>query len=592
LPLEIDAPILSRPQGAIREVGMGAEGNNQVRSEARWIGDPRRPAMAWFSLPATGRPVSGVVVVPAVGYQWWSTHRTQRVLAEQLAAQGHLVVRIDLDGTGDSAGEATDPGRLRAWRLSIAAAVAQLRASGCETVSVVGTRLGGTLALLDGARHGADAIALWAPVVSGRRWARELRMLGEALPDGDGVATAGVVFSEATLAELGGLSATDVAAAPAARVLVVDAQPDAKLVAHLRALDGVVVDTRAVEGGERALDVPTEEATVPEAVVDAIAGWLGTAPARGDDDLAERTDAPPAHAHAAAIPWRGGVVKEAVRRVGGLIAIETAPEAPATGATLVFLNTGSEPHVGPGRAWVELTRTLALAGLVCVRADWRGWGESPDADRAPGRPYDPHTVTDTITLVESLRAAGHRDVVLVGLCASAWVALRAVLAVGSDALAGVIAINPQLYWQPGDPVEALLTDTRRRRAEEIAAIEDGAASGRWDAEDAAGARPWAATWLDALAAADIPITMLFAEGDDGLRFLQTRHAARLAAAQASGTVVVAELPEIDHALHRAWTRGRVAEAIAGAAAGVAAAAAAGVSARRVETAGPAVPRAV
>jgi alpha-beta hydrolase superfamily lysophospholipase len=545
---------------------MEAEGDNEVRSEARWIGDPRRPAMAWFSLPATGRPVSGIVVVPAIGYQWWSTHRTQRALAERLAAQGHLVVRIDLDGTGDSAGEATDPGRLRAWRLGISAAVAQLRASGCETVSLVGTRLGGTLALLDGARHDADAIALWAPVVSGRRWARELRMLGEAVPDGegDGVATAGVVFSEATLAELGDLSATDVAAAPAPRILVVDAQPDGKFVAHLSALEGVVVDARAVAGGERALDVPTEEATVPAAVVDAIAEWLGTAPAGSDDeDGGEPADAPPAHG--AAIPWRGGVVEEVVHCVGGLTAIETAPETPPTGATLVFLNTGSEPHVGPGRAWVELARTLALAGHVCVRADWRSWGESPDGDRAPGRPYDPHTVTDTITLVEALRAAGHRDIVLVGLCASAWVALRAVLAVGAEALAGVIAINPQLYWQPGDPVEALLTDTRRRRAEEIAAIDAGAASGRWDAEDAAGERPWAAAWLDALASGGVPITMLFAEGDDGLHFLQTRHAARLAAAQAGGTVVVAELPEIDHALHRAWTRGRVAEAIAGAA---------------------------
>ena len=45
-------------------------------------------------------------------------------------------------------------------------------------------------------------------------------------------------------------------------------------------------------------------------------------------------------------------------------------------------------------------------------------------------------------------AAGHERVVVFGLCASAWIALRAVL----DApVAGVIALNPQLYWKPGDP---------------------------------------------------------------------------------------------------------------------------------------------
>jgi pimeloyl-ACP methyl ester carboxylesterase len=515
---------------------------------ARWVDDA---TMLWLSGPAGGRARSGVVVLPPLGYQWWSAHRTHRVIAERLAAAGHLVARVDYDGTGDSAGEASDPDRVGAWRASVAAAASELRALGCSSVSLVGTRLGGTLALLDGAELEVEAIALWAPVTNGRRWARELRMLGEAVPGDEGaVATAGVVFTGATLEEVGALSTAALDRAPAARVLIADGRPDAKLAAQLGEL-GCAVETAVVDGGERALDEPTEDAVVPEEVVAAIVSWLGAGVVEGEAGPLDEAEV--------RMPWRDGVVTETVMRVGPqqLLAIRTESAAAAPGPALVFLNTGSEPHVGPGRAWVELTRTLALAGHTCIRADWRGWGESPDGGHAPGRPYDPHTVGDTIALVAGLEAEGFEDIILVGLCASAWVALRAALDVR---VAGVVAINPQLYWQPGDPVEATLAETRRRRTEEIDAIRSGMESGRWDAEDHAGDRPWAAAWLDGLTAIEIPITMFFAEGDDGIEFLTTRHSLRLAAAREAG-ISITELPDIDHPLHRFWTRDTVAQAI-------------------------------
>jgi hypothetical protein len=112
-----------------------------------------------------------------------------------------------------------------------------------------------------------------------------------------------------------------------------------------------------------------------------------------------------------------------------------------------------------------------------------------------------------------------------------WVALRAVL---ETIVAGAVAINPQMYYLPGDPLDATPADTRRRRRQEIADIEAGAASGRWDAEGRAGDRPWAAQWLDGLVATQVQITMLFGAADDGLEFLRTRHGRRLGHAEAAG----------------------------------------------------------
>jgi alpha-beta hydrolase superfamily lysophospholipase len=534
----------------------------------RWVGPPDRPALMWVSAPEGGASTSGVLVLPPLGYQWWSTHRTLRVLAETLAQDGHLVARLDYDGTGDSAGDQWDGGRVAAWRRSVADAVGDLRAQGCRHIGVVGVRLGGGLALIDGHELGADAIALWAPVSNGKRWARELRLLAEEVPaaedllEGGTVSSAGIVFSAQTLADLNDVSAANLTAAPAPRALIVDEQPDGKLAGLLAAL-GVDVEARSVAGRATALDVATEDAIVPMEVVEAIRDWFGA----GAPELAgpPAAPAPAAAAATARIAWRDGVVQETVTHLGPehLAAVLTQPTAgPAKPGTLVFLNTGSEPHVGPGRAWVELARSLALQGHDCYRVDWRGWGESPSAGHAPGRPYDAHAIDDTVELVRALARAGREDIVLCGLCASAWVALRAVLEID---VAGVVALNPQLYWAPGDPVEATMAQTRRRRATEILEIREGARTGRWTEEDLAGERPWAAAWLDQLAAASTPVTMVFAEGDDGLEYLATRLHRRLAEARRAGLRVV-ELVGVDHSMHRVWTRQRVAETIASAAA--------------------------
>ena len=88
---------------------------------ARWFGDPDRPLLGWLSTPREGVSSAGVLVLPAVGYSYWSSPRTMRVLAERLAAAGHTVLRFDYEGTGDSGGDQWDDDRVASWRASAAA---------------------------------------------------------------------------------------------------------------------------------------------------------------------------------------------------------------------------------------------------------------------------------------------------------------------------------------------------------------------------------------------------------------------------------------------------------------------------------------
>ena len=520
-----------------------------------WFGRAERPLLGWVSLPpdaAVG--ASGVAVLPPVGYEWWSTHRTLRATAERLARDGHVVLRVDYEGTGDSAGEQYEPDRVARWRASAAAAVAELRRLGVERVTLLGLRLGALIALLDGSELAADALIAWAPVTSGRRYAREIRLLADRAPDGAGLPAgtllnAGSVFRADTLADLAALDVNRMTAAPAPRVLLVAASPDPGLERRLSGLGSSVTQLTPVDC-ERPLSLPAEYATVPEQAVGAIDGWLGPSTRSAAGRLAARS--------AASLRGPNGEeLVEAVIELGqaGLVAVETRrPELNVGAATLLLLNSGSEPHVGPGRAWVEYARALAADGHRCIRADFRGWGESPDDDRAPGRPYDEHCVEDTVALVRALRERDGGPIVLAGLCASAWAALRAVLREPVD---GVVALNPQLYWRPGDPVEATMTETRRRRTPERRREELGRRLRLWTVLDQLGSRPWSARWLDDLVRTGVPVTLAFACGDDGIEYLRNRVDRRLRAALRAGTIELVEIAGIDHSMGRVWLRERI-----------------------------------
>jgi pimeloyl-ACP methyl ester carboxylesterase len=112
----------------------------------------------------------GVVLCNPFGYDAYCTHRGWRKLAESVAAAGMPTLRFDYPGTGDSAGLEEDPKRFDAWLGSIAAGVEWLREyTGVEQVSLVGLRLGATLAALAAARIGnIDGLVLLAPVITGR----------------------------------------------------------------------------------------------------------------------------------------------------------------------------------------------------------------------------------------------------------------------------------------------------------------------------------------------------------------------------------------------------------------------------------------
>lgn len=132
-----------------------------------------------YYAPARGpaRPRAVVLCYP-MGHEYIRAHRTFRQLSVRLAEAGFHALRFDYYGCGDSAGE-SEEGAVEQWLEDIGAAVDEIKdLSGAAEVTLIGARLGATLAALAaGRRRDVDGLALWDPIVKGDDYVRELTML-------------------------------------------------------------------------------------------------------------------------------------------------------------------------------------------------------------------------------------------------------------------------------------------------------------------------------------------------------------------------------------------------------------------------------
>jgi exosortase A-associated hydrolase 2 len=175
---------------------------------------------------AAGRPrpkPGAILLCHPVGHEYFRVHRAFRNIAVALARLGFAVLRFDYYGTGDSHDDAS-ASTINRWQADVSAAVEELkRRSALPRVSIVGLRLGATLAWLAClARTDVDLLVMWEPVVSGSTYFEQLRRLEHAwLTDpsrkapGDAEQREGCVLGLRLGPELeSGIRAIDLAAGP------------------------------------------------------------------------------------------------------------------------------------------------------------------------------------------------------------------------------------------------------------------------------------------------------------------------------------------------------------------------------------------
>jgi alpha-beta hydrolase superfamily lysophospholipase len=437
-----------------------------------WFGPEERPLFGWLHTPAGGSARGGVLLCPALGIEAVGARYAYRQLADRLANEGFATLRFDYDGTGDSAGDQNEPERVTAWLRSIRIAVEAVRNLDLNRTSVIGMRMGATLAVqaVGSDIPLTDDLVLWDPCPSGRAFLRELGALGSVTlgpqAKGDGsIETPGYIFDEETVSQLSDVAISNVGGSLADGILLLTRTGRKGNRQMNERLDMPHVQQEQIAGQEELIDVDPGYAVVPETTIDTIVEWLAT---RSLGNSLKPID-PLSVGRTSAIVGRsekGVAIEERAAMIGAseLFSITTSPQhdehLPAsavmaysgiggswsTPPTVYFLNAGVIDHVGPARLWVQLSRSLAKAGLRSVRFDLSGLGDSSSGTYRPREYiYAPAAIDEVLSMLLELSPDDPSNVILVGLCSGGYHALEGALA---EKTRGVCVVNPVLTFTP------------------------------------------------------------------------------------------------------------------------------------------------
>jgi alpha-beta hydrolase superfamily lysophospholipase len=419
--------------------------------------------------PAEPRSRTAVLLCPPFGWDDMCSYRIRREWAQRLADSGHHALRIDLPGSGDSAGMPTDPGQLAAWEDAVTAAAAWLRQSaGSGRTAAIGIGLGGWVACR-AALLGApiEELVLWSVPARGRRLVRELRTFaaletaGAARPDtepadgGEGELVAnGYLLSAASAAELerADLSRLPAPDAPPLRALLLGRDGISADETLRRSLAEAGTAVTVADGpGYGAMMVEPQDARTPAEVMERVDAWLGegeAAPA-GPARTARHPRAAWTSERAILLEHEGAPLRErpvAIERPeGSLFGILAEPAGERADFGAVLFNAGPQRRTGPNRMWVEIARRWAGRGVPTLRLDVAGIGDSDGDASVLARTaefYKPAYVEQARAALAQTSVWGmpHR-LVLLGLCSGAY--LSAHCAVADDRVAAVVLLNPR-----------------------------------------------------------------------------------------------------------------------------------------------------
>lgn len=253
------------------------------------------------SIPGQGR--AAVVLCHPMGEEYIRFHRALRQLALQLSSRGFAVLRFDLSGCGDSAGDEQD-WRMSQWQKDLILAIVEMRQRHPQLLTaLVGLRLGATIAAtVAAAQGGVHALVLWDPVVNGQAYLQELRTLhrgmllrahvlprppkgqpevamGHDAPDHDGASEEllGFALTPAFRADITAVSLQGLDRAPAPQALLLQSTPASNYVALRQRLESLGTRVSSLSRPEPHLWVWQEgvgKVAVPHPVLQAISSWL------------------------------------------------------------------------------------------------------------------------------------------------------------------------------------------------------------------------------------------------------------------------------------------------------------------------------
>ena len=421
----------------------------KITDEPTWFGAPGNPLFGWLTRPTSTSILGGVVIVPSVGYEARNSKIALRNLAWSLARSGFVTLRFNFRGTGDSSGDFGESLPNPDWIDDTVSAIGFIQSAGLQQVSLVGFRIGATLAAaaLSDPSVNVTSLVLWDPCDSGWSYLRELRALESlrrshfADSDDGSVETTEFLFSKEMVTALRSLKMTTLLKDQSVEHILVVTRTLRPLPSKLRdQLQMMGATFSTTDEQELLLDVEPFDAAAPFATIASIESWFSQLATNS----VEHVSFAPIVETLTTAENDETSIRERATFLGekGLFAMLCEPVHSHVGPWIVMIGNVHDDHTGPSRIWVELSRRWARSGLRCARVDLSGMGESNRPDQAPFVEHlDSRWVKDVITLAHSLDSKDPSNIVFIGFCASATLAMEGALALNAK---GICLVNPAL----------------------------------------------------------------------------------------------------------------------------------------------------
>ena len=482
------------------------------RGQNRWIDtDDGFIAAAWYC-PRSVAASTAVVLVPGIAHEERTMSGGLVALAEALAHAGLPTLMIDLHGCSQSAGRLEDEDIGARWEADIRAAVRHARETGAERIIVVGVRLGFPLAVEALAEEPLAALVAWAPIVSGKRYVRELKVL-QRIADADEagtIAIGGFSFPRTVLERIAALDLARIAVPNASCVMMREMTEGlyAPWLARLSEHGMIVQEQVSTQiypwlfGGKDQPELPHED-------INGLARWCR---ALHDQQATDGEPAPAAPAPRPSIEFlhQGRPIRETFVEIGPsrLTGVLSEPVGTQNGhAVRLMVST-----VGPGRTFADFARDEAARGNTSLRFDFAGFGTSGRGEAVQGGElYSDEGSRDVQAAIQHLREAGHRRIYSLGFCAGAWSMMQGGLA---PELRAAVAINVALYREPNPPASRFARRTRQGLAGAAMMKKIAARLRRKTTK-----RREPVEWLIRLCASNARVLLAYADVDPGLDYL-------------------------------------------------------------------------
>ncbi len=457
-------PQVAGSSGQSRVLMRGASIKDGQRSAAQPVAFGLCAGRYMAAAPFSAASSAAVLFAAPWGLEELSTRRFFRSVAEELSERGFASLRFDYPGTGDSL-DPDDFGQgLGLWRKSLEDAAAYLRGLGHSQIIVVGLGLGASLAFQVCAQiDGLHALAIMAPVLSGRAYTRELAVWSKVVDDSlnlkpeyrapaGATAIASLVMPAEVAADLARLRLAQCDAAPAVPVLLLErpGQMGADDFAAVLEKSEAPLVREAFEGYDALIAGPLT-ARMPVEAVAKLVRWV--------EHVGTPVSAPALDPSLSPGPMLAALNGRGFRETGvrfgdsdRLAGVLCEPAGPSRGPAVLFFGSAFDRHSGWGRLTTVVARRLAEQGYASLRFDCADVGDSPPVKGGPVQVlYAPSQLDDADAALTFLQSRHKGTIVGVGRCSGAYLAFRS--GIEDERLSGLVLINPYAFvWDESRPL--------------------------------------------------------------------------------------------------------------------------------------------